>query len=186
MAVHILRQADLGGRPIVLFGHAPQPGRALVDVFSLPPARAATAPLTDSELRRGLVIVSTLPNIQRHACVAQIVQLEEECAHHFAGVRIVHVSQDDAVHWREVDRYHPGIGAASYTLEGASESSRVSFTWAFGVGVLGHQRIAHGLFALRDGVFIAAEIPFQQMHAPDVGGFLGALASALAEVRPCE
>lgn len=184
--MHILRNADLGGLPIVLLGHPPQPGRALVDVFSLPPARAATVPLTDGALRRGIVVVSTLPNIQRHACVAQIVQLEEECAHHFPGVRIAHVSQDDALHWREVDRYHPGIGAASYTLAGASESSRVSFTWAFGVGVLGHKRIAHGLFALRDGVFIAAEIPFDQMHAPDVGGFLGTLAAALAEVRSCE
>jgi hypothetical protein len=186
MAMHILRHADLGGRPIVLFGHTPQPGRPLVDVFSLPPARAATLPLTDGELRRGLVVVSTLPNIQRHACVAQIVELEEECAHRFPEVRIAHVSHDDAIHWREVDRYHPGIGAASYTLDGASESSRVSFTWAFGVGVLGHQRIAHGLFALREGVFIAAEIPFDQMHAPDIGGFLGALDTALAEVRPCE
>jgi hypothetical protein len=182
--VHILRHADLGGRPVLLLGHLPQPGMPLLDVFQLAPARRAQVPLTDAELRRGLVVVSTLPNIQRHACVAQIVELEEVCAHRFPQVRIVHVSQDEAIHWAEVDRFHPGITAESYTLHGASESSRVSFTWAFGVGVLGHSRIAHGLFALRNGVFIAAEVPFDQMHAPDVARFLGALDSALGEQSP--
>jgi len=184
--MHILRHADLDGRPILLLGHLPQPGRALVDVFTLPAARRATEPLTDADLRRGTVVVSTLPNIQRHACVAQIVQLEEECAHRFPTVRIVHVSQDEAIHWREVDRFHGGVTASSYTLAGASESSRVSFTWAFGVGVLGHRRIAHGLFALRDGVFIAAEVPFHQMHAPDVSGFVRAFDGELREARPCQ
>jgi peroxiredoxin len=183
--MHILRHADLDGRPILLLGHLPHPGRSLVDVFTLPAARRATAPLTEADLRHGTVVVSTLPNIQRHACVAQIVQLEEECAHRYPSVRIVHVSQDEAIHWREVDRYHGGVTASSYTLSGANESSRVSFTWAFGVGVLGHKRIAHGLFALRDGLFIAAEVPFHQMHAPDVRAFLGALDGALREERRC-
>jgi hypothetical protein len=183
--MHILRHADLGGRAILLLGHLPHPGRALVDVFSLPPARRARAPLTDEELRRGLVIVSTLPNIQRHACVAQIVQLEEECAHRFPMARIVHVSQDEARHWEEVDRFHPGIMAASYTLHGASETSRVSFTWAFGVGVLGEQRIARGLFALRDGVFVAAEVLLDQMQAPDVDHFLRQLDASPSEARSC-
>jgi hypothetical protein len=184
--MHILRHADLGGRPILLLGHLPAPGRALVDVFSLPAARRATAPLTEAELQRGTVVVSTLPNIQKHACVAQIVQLEEHCAHRYPSARIVHVSQDEALHWREVDRFHSGVRASSYTLAGASESSRISFTWAFGVGVLGHQRIAHGLFALRDGVFLAAEVPFDQMHAPDVHGFLSVLDGALREAQPCQ
>jgi hypothetical protein len=183
--MHILRHADLGGRSIVLLGHLPQPGRALVDVFTLPPARRATAPLTESDLVHGTVVVSTLPNIQRHACIAQIVELEEECAHRHPAVRIVHVSQDEAIHWREVDRFHRGVTASSYTLSGSSESSRVSFTWAFGVGVLGEQRIAHGLFALRDGVFVAAEVPFDQMQAPDVRWFLRALDGALHEAQPC-
>jgi hypothetical protein len=184
--MQILRHADLGGSPILLLGRLPQPGMPLVDVFSLPPARRTTAPLTDHELRRGLVIVSTLPNIQRHACIAQIVQLEEECAHRFPDARIVHVSLDAARHWAEVDRFHPCIAAASYTLDGASESSRVSFTWAFGVGVLGHQRIAHGLFALSDGVFVAAQLPFEQMRAPDVGSFIRLLEQQRKESQPCQ
>ncbi|MCU1282687.1 MAG: hypothetical protein JWM53_6233 [bacterium] len=183
--MHILRHADLGGRPLLLLGHLPHPGRALVDVFQLPAARNARGPLTERELRRGFVVVSTLPKIQRHAGIQQIVQLEEECTRRFPDVRIVHVSHDDAIHWAEVDRLHPGIAAASYTLAGASETSRVGFTWAFGVGVLGGERIAHGLFALRDGVFIAAEVPFDQLHAPNVDGFVRTLDASLPKAGPC-
>lgn len=183
--MQILRHAELGGRPIQLVGPLPRPGAALLDVFSLPAARRATAPLTDGALRRGPVVVSTLPNIQRHACIAQIVQLEEECAHRFPQLRIVHVSQDQAHHWEEVDRFHPCIRAASYTLDSARETSRIGFTWAFGVGVLGHQRIAHGLFALHDGVFLAAEVPYQQLGAPDVANFLALLGAALPVAGSC-
>ncbi len=182
--MHILRHAELGGRPIQLLGHLPHPGRALVDVFSLPPAHRAAVPLTDCELRQGLVVVSTLPSFERHACIAQIVQLEQRCALRLPSVRIVHVSHDEAVDWAQVDRLHPGVAAASYTLHGASETSRVSFLWAFGVGVLGHTRIAHGLFALRDGVFLAAEVPVDQMHAPDIDAFVAALDASLHEASP--
>ena len=110
--MHILRHADLDGRPILLLGHLPHPGRALVDVFTLPAARRATAPLTEADLRRGTVVVSTLPNIQRHACIAQIVELEQACARRHASLRIVHVSGDEAIHWREVDRFHGGVTAS--------------------------------------------------------------------------
>lgn len=48
---------------------------------------------------------------------------------------------------------------------------------AFGIGVEGHQRIAHGLFGLRDGVFLAADIPDDQMKPADVRGFLTRVAA---------
>lgn len=177
------RPADLGGEPILLVGRLPVLGSRLVDVFTIPPARRAERPLNETDLMHGLVLLSTLPNIQRHACVAQIVQLEET-VRRFGDARIVHVSHDDAVHWHEVDRFHPNIRASSYSLRGADERSRTSFAWAFGVGVIGHDRIAHGLFALRDGVFLAAEVPYDQMRAPEVGGFLRRLQLALEE-QPC-
>jgi peroxiredoxin len=177
--IDILRSADLSGQSIWLLGSLPETGSRLIDVFAIPAARRAVANLTEADLSSGIVIVSTLPNIQRHACLAQIVELEEKAAHLLPGARIVHVSNDAAVHWREVDRYHPDVLAESYSLHGASASSRASFTSALGVGVLGHDRIAHGLFALRDGVFLAASVPFDQMRAPDVGPFLGQIASAL-------
>ena len=179
----LARPADLGGQPIYLVGRLPAPGTRLLDVFTIPPARRAEGPLTEADFASGLVLLSPLPNIQRHACVAQIVQLEET-AHRFDDARIIHVSHDEAVHWHEVDRYHPNIRAASYSLRDADGQSRTSFIWAFGVGVLGHDRIAHGLFALRDGVFLAAEVPYDQLRAPEVDGFLHQLHQSLEE-QPC-
>ena len=177
--MHILRHADLGGRPIVLLGHLPHPGRALVDVFTLPAILRGTPPLTEADLVRGTVVVATLPSIQRNASVVRLVELEGVCAQRHPSARIVLVSQEESVQSNEVDCCRGRMSAASYTLSGASESSRVSFAWAFGVGVLGDQRIAHGLFALRDGVFVAADVPFDQMQLPDVSGVLTALDGAL-------
>jgi hypothetical protein len=173
---HIDRLADLGGTPIRLLGHLPRTGEWLHADFALPAARNAIAPLTPSELCRGLVIVSTLPNIRRHACISQIVQLDDETPHILPGARVFHVSADEAEHWREVDRFHPGVGAPGYSLHAATRASRVAFTHAFGVAVEGHARIAHGCFALRDGVILAAEVPYDQMHSMDVVPFLHAVA----------
>ncbi len=178
------REAVLRGEQLVLYGKLPQPGQPLYETFALPPARHAARALTDAELRRGLVIVSTLPNIERHACLAQIVELDERAAHRLAGARVVHVSSDAARHWHEVDRFHPNVRAAAYSLEGADEPSRVGFKWGFGVGVVDHQRIAHGLFALSDGVFVAAYVPYDQMQTVPVGPFLDEVEAAMAGV-PC-
>jgi hypothetical protein len=179
----LLRPAVLRDERLALFGRLPAPGERLLEVFSLPPARHAQAALTERDLATGLVIVSTLPNIERHACLAQIVDLDEHTAQQRPAPRVLHVSSDDARHWREVDRYHPTVRAESYSLQGADEASRTSFKWAFGVGVLGHPRIAHGLFALRDGVFLVAHVPYDQMHTPPVDHFLAEVATAL-EVAP--
>ncbi len=83
----------------------------------------------------------------------------------------------------EVDRYHPDVRAEAYSLEGADEMSSTGFKWGFGVGVVGHQRIAHGLFALCDGVFLVSEVPTDQMQAPSVRRFLSDVEKALRE--PC-
>ncbi len=62
--------------------------------------------------------------------------------------------------------------APGYSLCCADDTSREGFGRAFGVAVQGHHRIAHGLFALKDGVFLAADVPFDQMEPPDVPSFL--------------
>jgi hypothetical protein len=170
------RIADLGGTPIRLLGRLPRTGEWLSADFAVPPARRAVTPLTARELGRGLVIVSTLPNIHRHACIQQILQLDEETPHILPGARVFHVSADAAEHWREVDRFHPGVGAPGYSLHAAAPASRLAFTHAFGVAVEGHARIAHGCFALRDGVILAADVPYHQMHSMDVLPFLRTVA----------
>ena len=167
------RVALLGDTPLRLLGRLPQPGELLADrPFSVPPARNAGAPLTTASLREGLVLVSTLPNIGRHACAAQILDFEEQSMRRLDACRMIHVSTDEARFWSEVDHFHPALGAEGYSLFDADEASIAAFGLSFGVAVEGHGRIAHGLFALADGVFVGAEIPFQQLAVPDVGGFL--------------
>lgn len=166
------RPAQLGDSTIYLQGRVPSRGEQLAAEFVIPAARLADKPLTADELRSGLVVVSTLPNIEKHACLAQIVDLEERGCEQLPGFRIVHVSADHEDHWREVDRFHPNIRAAGYSLCCADPGSREAFVLAFGIGVEDHHRIAHGLFALRDGMFLEVEIPHDQMRPVEVRGFL--------------
>jgi peroxiredoxin len=171
-----MRTAQLGDERIRLVGLVPCHGDRLISEFEIPAARLASNPLTAADLRQGFVVVSTLPNIEKHACLAQIVELEERSHERLPGLRIVHVSADHEEHWREVDRFHPDIRSAGYSLCRAESASREAFVQAFGVGVDGHHRIAHGLFALQDGIFLAAEVPNDQMRPADVASFIDALA----------
>jgi peroxiredoxin len=172
----VTRTVRLGNEQIHLLGLVPSPGDRLTAEFVIPAARHAREPLLAADLRQGLVVLSTLPNIQKHACLAQIVGLEEQSHERMPGLRIVHVSADHEEHWQEVDRFHPDVRAAGYSLCCAEAESREAFVRAFGVGVEDHHRIAHGLFALQDGRFLEAEVPDDQMRPADVQGFLERLA----------
>lgn len=174
------RQAKLGTQIIRLMGIAPEPGVPLRGSFVIPAARRADRPLTAEDLSQGLIVVSTLPNIQKHACLAQIVELEERGHEQLPSVRILHVSADHAEHWGEVDRFHPNIRSAGYSLCCADPASREAFILAFGVGVENHHRIAHGLFLLEEGRFLKSEVPKDQMRAVDIGRFLRETAPLLA------
>jgi hypothetical protein len=174
------RVATLGDTTVTLLGAAPRAGSRLTSAFAIPAARRADAPLTRGGLARGLAFVSTLPNIAKHACVAQIVALEEHGAHWFPRATIAHVSADDARHWAEVDLFHGAVRAAGYSLAAADPCSAATFARAFGVAVAGHRRVAHGLFALRDGVFLDAEIPGDQLSTPQVEAFLARVHERLA------
>ncbi len=175
------REVLLGAETIQLTGVMPQPGDRLTATFRVPAARHARSPLTGATLRDGPVLVSTLPNIGRNACIRQIVGLEEAANRLFPDARLFHVSSDAPHFWNEVDEYHGDMEAPGYTLHGATPRSRRSFCDAFGVGVVNHHRIAHGLFALLDGVFLAAEIPKNQMLSPEITGFVTQVRRALAD-----
>jgi hypothetical protein len=178
------RLAWLGQERLELLGPAPRPGDPLLGHFSIPPARRASSPLTGGELRRGLVVVSTLPNIRRHACLSQIVDLDEHGGDLLPGARFYHVAADEPEHWAEVDRYHAGVRAPGYSLHLAPPADRAAFVAAFGVGVARHRRIAHGLFTLREGRFLAVDIPVDQMAPMDVGCFLVAARRAAGDPTP--
>jgi len=166
------RAVRLGDELLLRAHPAPRPGDLLEAEFSIPAARIATAPLTPRDLLGRLVVVSTLPNIQKHACAAQIIDIEEHAPVVLPAPHIVHVSADEAHHWGEVDVFHGSVRAPGYSLCCAESASREAFARAFGVAVLGQRRVTHGLFALSGGVFVAVEIPFDQMQPPDVGAFL--------------
>ena len=171
------RTVKLGDTLIELEGSAPVLGSPLRGEFAIAPARHATTPLLASDLRAGWVVLSTLPNIEKHACIAQILNLEEAVVKMEPRPRLVHVSADEAHHWHEVDHIHPNLRAPGYTLASTSSEDRATFTAAFGVGVRGKQRIAHGLFGLRDGIFESAEIAYDQMQSPGVVEFVARLLS---------
>jgi len=115
------REAILRDDTIRLFGPEPRPGdRLSLRAFSIPAARNTTLPLTPGSLATGLVLLSTLPNIERHSCATQI-----------AGV-------DRALR----TRLH---GARSATSRRTSSVT---------------------------GVFLAAEIPYDQMAVPDISAFI--------------
>ena len=122
-----MRTAQLGTSRIELLGIVPTPGHRLEGEFAIPAARLARRPLVPADLQAGLVVVSTLPNIEKHACLAQIVELEERSHALIPQLRIIHVSADHDMYWREVDRFHPNIQAAGYSLCCADPASRASF-----------------------------------------------------------
>lgn len=173
------RQAQLGIQTIHLMGIVPVPGTPLRGKFVIPAARRADRPLTTEDVCRGVIVVSTLPNIHKHACLSQIVDLEERGRALCEPLRIVHVSADHESHWQEVDQFHPNIQATGYSLCSADPASREAFVTAFGVGVEGHYRIAHGLFILREGVFLKSEVPTDQMRSVEVTQFLRDAARCL-------
>lgn len=166
------RPAKLGEAIIELEGCPPPLGSRLRAEFALAPARHAKTPLFDHEVRQGWVVVSTLPNIHKHACVYQVADLEEALNKMSPRPRLVHVSSDEASYWEEVGKYHPNLEAEGYTLASTDEASKAAFKRAFGVGVRGKERIAHGLFALREGIFEDVEIPYDQMESPPVDDFV--------------
>lgn len=191
-----MRKVYLDKKEICLEGDAPQVGSQLHDRFSIPPARNSMSPLTDARVCSGAVIVSTLPNIAKHACLQQIVDLEEKLhvgscnvspqlqlektlQYPLEPVQIYHVSSDEAKYWNEVDVFHPSLKAPGFSLYGVNEESRAGFTNAFGIAVRNTSRIAHGLFGLYDGVFQVIDIPEQQMGTPDIEGFLEQYFSAI-------
>src|ERR1051326_2917210 len=88
------RTAALGASKIERLGLMPRPGDALLGEFRIPPARYAAKPLASGDLRRGWIVLSSLPNIHKRACSTQILDLEEKLIQFERRPRLVHVSAD--------------------------------------------------------------------------------------------
>jgi len=174
-----VRKVALGSKTLHLLGQLPAIGSELLAAFQIPLARGDGGALCRASLSGPLTFVSTLPNIEKHACIAQIVHLHEHCHTEFPEAVVHHVSSDDLEHWRELDAYHADVRALGYSLSAASAPSALAFKRAFGVGVAESTRVAHGLFALLKGRFVAVDVPHNQLQAADVDRFLSKLRMAL-------
>ena len=177
------RKVLLNDEVIYLKGKRPAKGTRIAADFKLLPARCADKPLSAQDISKGCVIISTLPNIQKHACMRQILDLEHSVKRNFKGACLVHVSSDEIEHWKEVDELHPNLKAKAYTLNGAEKVDIRSFSEAFGVSVEGHHRIAHGIFGLKDGKVLTSMIPRQQMVNSNVSAFVGRFKKAIKDTK---
>jgi hypothetical protein len=177
------RRVWVGEVPYELVGEPPAPGVCLRDDFEIPAARAAQPYLDRATLCDGLVFLSTLPDIRKHACVAQVLGLERHVRACLPAARIHHVASDAPEWWTEVDEYHPDTTAGGYCLALAEPASAEVFRTVFGVGVVGSHRVAHGLFAMLHGVILASDVPAQQFGTPEVDRFVARVESVLALCR---
>jgi peroxiredoxin len=162
----------LGDKPIELYGTRIKKGDSIAGNFRLPAAYNTKAPFHTKLVRKGLVILSTLPNIKSNACTTQVLDLEKEINLRKLDAKIYHVACDCPEHWEEVRVLHPFLKAKGFTLQLASEDDSEEFKQSLGVGVLGSKRIVHGLFAFLDGKLISSYIPRQQYGVPNIKRFL--------------
>jgi peroxiredoxin len=157
------RKVFLGDCSIFLEGSQPKYGQKLANNITAKPARKTKEALGSTQLSQGLVFVSTLPNIRSFACSQQVLDLEVESKKKFPKSKIFHIASD---------LLHPFLSSPGFTLCGLSKDEKERFKSSFGVGVENENRIAHGLFALLDGKFIASYIPRQQYGVPNIKLFL--------------
>ena len=166
------RKVFLGDCSIFLEGSQPKYGQKLANNITAKPARKTKEALGSTQLSQGLVFVSTLPNIRSFACSQQVLDLEVGSKKKFPKSKIFHIASDPKSGWKEVDLLHPFLSSPGFTLCGLSKDEKERFKSSFGVGVENENRIAHGLFALLDGKFIASYIPRQQYGVPNIKLFL--------------
>lgn len=167
----IMRTVKLGLDVCYLEGKEPAIGSVLDHTFLIPEAIGNSA-VADVNLKKSLVIVSTLPNVQKDHCIQQILELENLAKKLLpSATKIHHVSSDTRLDWRSAQNKIK-IPIKAYTLHDAVPVSRLEFKEAFGVGVVGNDRIAHGLFALFKGQFVAVQIPSEQLGIPNVSLFI--------------
>lgn len=179
------RVVSLGGRSIRLQGAAPSVGRRLVATFEAPRLDRARC-LSADDLKVGLHIVATLPNVRKRECALQIARLEKHVESARLRASLHYVTADDDSAWEVPASLHPGLPERAHCLLRAPLPDREAFKEAFGVGVVGERRIARGLFALTEGVFSFVAIPQNQLEGPSVKLFVTALAKRVElEGRGC-
>lgn len=162
----------LGDSPIQLIGKRPKPGQKLALKPKLPGVYNTRKDFGSVAKEKGYLFVSTLPNVKTHACSAQVYELETLLAEKGIEATICHISSDGKSSWSEVKKLHPGLKCLGFTLQEADKETVLTFKESLGVGVSNSHRLAHGLFAYKDGKLIGSLIPKQQYGSPNIKKFL--------------
>lgn len=162
----------LGDMPVELTGKRPKLGDRILGKFRFKPALNTNTKFPNLEQIKGLVLVSTLPNVKSFACSTQVLDLEEEIKKRKLPAKIFHFASCGKESWFEIKKLHPNLKAKGYSLQNCNVEDVLEFKNCLGVGVSHSHRLAHGLFALYNGRIIASYIPKQQYGVPNIKRFL--------------
>lgn len=170
----------LGDLPVELTGRRPKLGDPIEGKFGFKPALNTKSKFPDLKNIKGLVFLSTLPNVKSFACSTQVLDLEEEISKRNIRAKIFHLASCGINSWTEIKKLHPQLKANGYSLQNCDNDEVTTFKQKLGVGVTNSHRLAHGLFVLKNGKFIASYIPKQQYGVPNIKRFLNRLEKGLS------
>lgn len=165
----------LGDSPIELVGKRPSAGSKLPSIPKLKGVYNTKKNFQSIAEEKGILFISTLPNVKSHACSAQVFELETLLKEKGIDARICHISADGKSSWSEVKKLHPGLKCFGFTTLGIDKETSFAFKESLGIGVAGSHRLAHGIFAFKDGKLIGSLIPRQQYGSPNIRKFLSQL-----------
>ena len=169
----------LGDLPVELIGKRPKTGEPIDGKFGFRPVLNTKANFPCLGNAKGIVFLSTLPNVRSFACSTQVLDLEEEVIIRKIPAKIFHLASCGKESWSEIKKLHPQLKAHGYSLQNCNTNDVNRFKHKLGVGVSNSNRLAHGLFVLKNGKFIASYIPKQQYGVPNIKRFLNRLERSL-------
>ncbi|TGL47708.1 hypothetical protein EHQ55_11305 [Leptospira meyeri] len=162
----------LGDMPVELTGKRPKIGLKWCYTFQFKPVLNTNSKFPNLKRRKGFFLISTLPNVKSYACSTQVLDLEEEIKKRNISAKIIHIASDGETSWDDIKKLHPHLKAYGYTLKSCKEDDVIKLKNMLGIGVIGSHRLAHGLFAIQDGILISSMIPKQQYGVPNIKKFL--------------
>lgn len=165
----------LGDMPVELTGKRPKIGFQWKHKFQFSPALNTKSKFPNLKNEKGLIFISTLPNVRSFACSAQVLELEEELKKRKIPAKIIHIASDGKDAWSEIKKLHPKLKAHGYSLKNGNTGDVNKLKEILGIGVVSSHRLAHGLFAIQDGILISSLIPKQQYGVPNIKKFLNKL-----------
>ncbi|MDF3819389.1 hypothetical protein P3G55_05740 [Leptospira sp. 96542] len=167
----------LGNKKIQLVGKRPKLGNELPLVPKFKGVHNTKQKFDEIFINKGYFFISTLPNVKSHACGAEVYDLEILLSEKGIDAKICHISSDGKSSWSEVKKLHPNLKGLEFSLDGCDKEMVQNFKESLGIGVTSSHRLAHGIFAYKDGKLVKSLIPKQQYGVPNIKKFINELLS---------